>query len=206
MAEEPIAQLVDHVDNPALPSHRNRWAEIGLDNIAAPIEKARIDNHVAAIVDDLAANSGVGQQPMQNRASRVGCDRKIKARLPKVAIVGISELIKPVRVDNDGGRISRGRACNSRTNDLALDHQTFHPGIDQALAELVEVKNAARKNDQAENIDQRNARGKAARHSPAPEPAAGLLSKSTGLFVAEVFSLNWPCGFQDPIRYCSLKR
>ena len=101
MAEEPVAQTVGQVFKPALPGDGNRRADIGLDDVAAPIEKARVDNHVPAIVDDLAADGGIGQQPVQHRPGSVRRDRKIKPRLSKVRAVGIAQLVKLVRVDDD---------------------------------------------------------------------------------------------------------
>ena len=41
--------------------------------------------------------------------------------------------------------IDRGRARDRGGDDVGLGHQALHPGVDQALAELVEVEDAARR-------------------------------------------------------------
>ena len=54
-----------------------------------------------------------------------------------------------------------------------MHKQAFNTRIDQALTKLVEIKNACRKDNKAENVDQRNAGGKTGK----PEPFAFCQSR-----------------------------
>ncbi len=62
-----------------------------------------------------------------------------------------------VGIDGDLAGVDAGGRRDRGGHDVRLGHEGFHPGVDEALARLVEVENPPRQDDQARQIDEDDA-------------------------------------------------
>ena len=62
-----------------------------------------------------------------------------------------------LRIDGDRVGIDRSRSRNRAGDDFALRQQAFDAGIDQPLAKLVEIDDAADKDDERDEIEEQDA-------------------------------------------------
>ena len=72
-------------------------------------------------------------------------------------------LQQAIRIDVDGVGFDGGGRGDGAGDDLALGEKALHPGIDQALAELVEVEEAHQKRDEPGQVQDDDAAGQAGR-------------------------------------------
>ena len=68
------------------------------------------------------------------------------------------------RIDGNRIGIDRGGSGDSASDDLALRQQAFHARIDQPLAELIEVENAADQNHRRRDVEEQDAAREAGKH------------------------------------------
>ncbi len=71
------------------------------------------------------------------------------------------QIEQPVGIDGDGVGLDGGGSCDRAGDDLALHQQALRPRVDQAGAELRQVKDARDQRDQPGEIERNDAAGEA---------------------------------------------
>ena len=119
--------------------------QVVAQDLAARIEMARIEQQIGVAVVDARARPGRRDQPSQHRRHALGIDREIEA----VELVGTRpealaglQLEQLFGIDRDRIRLDRRGSGDRAGDDLALRHQALDAGLDQPVAELVEVEDA----------------------------------------------------------------
>jgi hypothetical protein len=101
---------------------------------------------------------GRRNQTPQHGRDTLGIDRKfqilvIRHRGDRLARLQLQQLFG---IDGDGIGVDLRRRRHRRGDDLALGQQALDLGVDQALAELVEIENAADENDKRHKIEKQD--------------------------------------------------
>ena len=138
--------------------------QVVAQDLAARIEMARIEQQIGVAVVDARARPGRRDQPSQHRRDALGIDREIEA----VELVGArSEAFAGLQLQQlfgiDGDRIGldRRRSGDRAGDDLALRHQAFDAGLDQPVAELVEIEDADDQHAERGEVEEQDAPGQA---------------------------------------------
>ena len=110
---------------------------------------AAVEQQIGIGVEDAGAGACRRDQPGQHRRHLFRIDREFQVlvvRNRRNALAGL-QLEQLLRIDGDGIGVDRCRGGNGTGDDFALGQQALDARVDQALPELVEVENAADKND-----------------------------------------------------------
>ena len=177
--------------------------QVGLDDVAARIEEAAVDDEVAVLVDDPCPDGRVGEQALQHRSGCFRVDREVQARhllgVGHRLVVAVGER---VGVDDDRAGVDGRRARDRGGDDLRLRGEALHARVDQALAELVEVENACNEHDEAQQVEQHDAGGEALRREAAED--ADLLRRIiTGRRLRHFLGIGTVCGLRclHPVKH-----
>ena len=120
------------------------------DTAAAPFGRVREghvagvdDSHARAVVDP-GARAGRRHQPLQHRPDAARIDGELERRRSllgrdggRLARRGLQQLLG---IHRDRGVVGAGGSADGGRDDLALGLQALHAGVDEALAELVDVE------------------------------------------------------------------
>lgn len=120
---------------------------------------AAVEQQVRVGIEDACARARRRDQPRQHRRHLFRIDREFQilvVRNGRDALAGL-QLQQLLRIDGDGVGVDRCRSRDGTGDDLALRQEAFDTGIDQALAELIEIENAADQNDEGGQIEEQDA-------------------------------------------------
>ena len=182
--------------------------QVEAQDLAARIEMARIEQQVGVAVVDAGARAGRRDQPPQQRRDALRIDRKVEA----VELVGAGpdafaglQLEQLVGVDADRIGLDGRRSGDGAGDDLALRQQALDAGVDQPVAELVEVEDAGDQHGQAGEVEEEDAPGQAGEEvvaeeaaQPAPSPGRqaktseprGRLAAAAGLLISASIAMR----------------
>jgi hypothetical protein len=145
-------------------------------------------------------------------------DRKIQPGIFVRHPVGLAglQVEQPVGIDGDGVGFDRRGSRDRAGNDLGLHQQALRPRVDQAGAELREIKNARHQRDQAGEIERDDAAGQAGERQreeklpgaaqPAERPLPTLRDRLIGGDVVECEGRRCALVIQAWIRLRSIKQ
>ena len=152
----------DLVEQPRIMGLGRRQVEA--QDVAAGVERARVEQQRAVAVVDARAGPGRRHKPAQHRSDALGIDREFEALQPLVArrggLPGL-EFEQLVGVDIELVGLDGRRGGDRARDDLALDQQALDAGVDQPGAELVEVEDARDQRDEAGEVQNDDAPGQA---------------------------------------------
>ena len=140
-----------------------RRRQFEAQHVAAAVEIAAVENQAAVAVEDAGAGLGRRNQPPQHRRDAFRIDRKIQSGIFVRRAIGFAglQIEQPVGIDGDGVGLDGGGGRDRAGDDLGLHQQALRPRVDQAGAELREIKNARHQRDQAGEIERNDAAGQA---------------------------------------------
>ena len=155
---------------------RDRRRQFEADHV---LQGPAVEQQAAIGIVDAGAGLGRRDQRFQNGGDALRIDREIKRGIflrPLQGVAGL-QISEPFGIDGEAVGLHRGGGRDRARDDLGLHQQTLRAGIDQAGAELRQVKDARDQREQACDI-QRNDAAREAREgereqelSGAPEPA-----------------------------------
>ena len=134
---------------------------------------ARIEQQVGVGVEQPCPCAGGGNQSPQDGRHALGIDREIQilvARNRRDALASL-QLKQFLRIDGDRIGVDRCRGGDRPGDDFTLGKQAFHAGIDQPLAELVKIHDAADQHDDGREVEEHDPPRQAGKEG-VPEDAA----------------------------------
>ncbi len=143
---------------------RVRRRQVEAQNLAADIERARVEQQRPVAIVDARARVGRRHQQTQKRRDALGIERELERREHLLAgTVGLAgmELKQPLWIDGDGIGVGGGGSGDGAGDDLALDEQALDARVDQAGAVFGKIQNAGNQRDEAGEIEQDDATGDA---------------------------------------------
>ncbi len=173
--------------------------QVEAHHVAAPVEIAAVEQQHAFAVVDARARLGRRHQPAQHRRHPLGIDREFDGREPvvgrPVALARV-QLHQPFGRDRDRVGLDRRRGRDGAGDDLALHLQALHARVDQAGAELREVKNPDDEGEQSGDVEKDDAPGEAGKAlgekelPRAPHQRAGGQALDARSFLAGALGLD----------------
>ena len=137
-----------------------RCWQVESQNVAAPVERARVEQQPPVAIVDAGARIRWSYEPAEQRRNALWIDRKIERRenfLVGSVALALSQFEQAIWIDRDRMRVGSSRRRNRTGDDLALDQQTLDPRIDETSAVFRKIKNSRNQCDQAGKIEQNDA-------------------------------------------------
>lgn len=136
---------------------------IGPAGVAALEQGAGVEQEAALLIVDPGAVARRRHEARQERRHLLGVERegeRLRFLLRRLAGLLLEQL---VGIDADRVGVHRGRGGDRPRDDLALDGEALDPGLDQALAELVQVEEPDEQRDQPDEVEDDDAARQARR-------------------------------------------